>query len=53
MEDVIAAVLVLFVAVWALLWIFLPFLVSGTNKRLDKLIEEVRALRSSIERQRR
>ena len=35
----------------ALFWIALPFLVFGTNGRLDELIEEVRALRGAVERQ--
>jgi len=33
----------------ALFWIALPFLVNGTNSRLDKLIAEVKALRTAIE----
>lgn len=33
-----------------LFWIALPFLVNGTNRRLDKLTDEMRSLRESMER---
>ena len=35
-------ILSLFLIVVALLWIFVPFILMGTNRRLDKLLEEAR-----------
>jgi hypothetical protein len=39
---IIGVVIVLF-------WIALPFLVNATNRRLDRLIAEVKALRIAVE----
>jgi hypothetical protein len=33
-------VLVIFAIILAILWIMLPFLIMGTNRRLDKLIQQ-------------
>lgn len=33
----------------AIFWIALPFLVYGTNSRLDELLEEAKALRIAIQ----
>jgi hypothetical protein len=33
-------IFVVFVVVVAILWVLMPFLIMGTNKRLDKLIAQ-------------
>ena len=33
-------IFVIFVVVVAILWVLMPFLIMGTNKRLDKLIAQ-------------
>ena len=38
--GVLYLVLVLFGFVIGILWMFVPFLIMGTNKRLDRLIEQ-------------
>lgn len=43
--TLVAVVLALIVIV---LWVLLPFLVMGTNKRLDALTREMRALNAKI-----
>lgn len=40
----IVLVLVVFLFVLAVLWMLMPFLIMGTNKRLDKLIQQNRDL---------
>lgn len=50
--ELVGLLLVLVGLVLAILWIFLPFLVNGTNRRLDRLIDEIQALRTAVERQR-
>jgi ABC-type sulfate transport system permease component len=49
--ETIGLIFVLLGIVIALFWIFLPFLVNGTNRRLDQLIGEIQALRATLERQ--
>ena len=48
----IMVILSLIGIVIALFWIALPFLVNATNRRLDKLIAEVKALRIAVEQKR-
>jgi hypothetical protein len=52
--DIVGGIagLIVFVigTVLLLLWVFLPFLVNGTNRRLDRLIDEVRGLRADLQK---
>jgi hypothetical protein len=36
----VSALLMLFLIVLAILWLLVPFLIMGTNRRLDKVIEQ-------------
>ena len=42
LPEWLAVVVVIFIVVLALLWMLLPFLIVGTNKRLDKIIKLLR-----------
>lgn len=47
--EAVMLVLGLIGLVIAIFWIALPFLVYGTNSRLDELLAETKALRIAIE----
>jgi hypothetical protein len=48
--GVMAVILMVLFLVLVVFWICLPFLVNATNRRLDKLIDEVRLLRSAVDK---
>lgn len=51
MEDAIAIVIVIagvFLLVLCLLWILMPFLIVGTNRRLDAANQEIQMLSAQV-----
>jgi len=45
LPQIVILALIMFVALTSILWIVLPFLVMGINKRLDKILTELKHLR--------
>jgi hypothetical protein len=46
--GLIMLILIIFIVIVLILWIFVPFIILGTNKRLDKIDDHLRVLRNNM-----